>query len=270
MKDKRAILVVSFGTSYQETRERTIDAIEQEIREAFPEFEFRRAYTSPTIRRILKERDGIIIDSVEQALERLAEEGYRYIAVQTTHVICGFEYDRMRAAVDRYRNCFRQVACGSPLLTSDEDYREVAQALEAALADVRRPGTDIVLMGHGTEHAANEAYFKLQQALTQAGLEDFLVGTVEASPTLENMVRRVRERGTGNVVLTPFMVVAGDHACNDMAGDAEDSWKNKFLRDGYQVRCVMKGLGEYASIRKIYAGHAGNAIKAIEQSRFGG
>lgn len=263
MKHRKAILVVSFGTSYRETRERTIEAIERDIREAFPDFEFRRAYTSPTIRRILKERDGIVIDSVEEALELLAAEGYQDVAVQTTHVISGFEYDRMMAAVGSYGEYFRKVSCGRPLLTSKQDYRDVVLALGEELSAFRRPGTDIVLMGHGTEHAANEAYGRLQQEFAEAGLEDFLVGTVEASPTLENMVRLVESRGAEHVVLAPFMVVAGNHACNDMAGDDEDSWKSKFLRDGYQAECVMKGLGEYASIRRIYVEHAGCAVGAL-------
>lgn len=264
MKHRKAILVVSFGTSYRGTRERTIEAIERDIREAFPEFEFRRAYTSPTIRRILKERDGIVIDGVEEALERLAAEGYQDVAVQTTHVISGFEYDRMMAAVGSYGSCFRKVSCGRPLLASKQDYRDVVLALGEELSAFRGPGTDIVLMGHGTEHAANEAYGRLQQEFTEAGLEDFLVGTVEASPTLENMVRLVETRRAEHVVLAPFMVVAGDHACNDMAGDDEDSWKSKFLRDGYQTECVMKGLGEYVSIRRIYVEHAGCAVGALE------
>lgn len=265
MKNKDAVLAVSFGTSYRETREKAIGAIEQEIRDAFPGFEFRRAYTSPTICRILRERDGIEIDNVQEALERLAKDGYERVVVQTTHVICGFEYDRMKETVDSYRDRFAELACGRPLLDMDQDYRDVALVLGEELAEFRKPGTDIVLMGHGTEHAANASYFKLQQALTGAGLEDFLVGTVEASPTLDNMVKRVRERGAGHVVLTPFMVAAGDHAYKDMAGDNEESWKNKFLRDGYQVECVMRGLGEYASIRKIYAEHARRAAETPER-----
>ena len=203
-----------------------------------------------------------ILSQPGQIEEGLKPVSYTHL-VQTTHVISGFEYDRMMAAVDSYREYFRKVSCGRPLLTSKQDYRDVVLALGEELSAFRRPGTDIVLMGHGTEHAANEAYGRLQQEFTEAGLEDFLVGTVEASPTLENMVRLVETRGAEYVVLAPFMVVAGDHACNDMAGDDEDSWKSKFLRDGYQAECVMKGLGEYASIRRIYVEHAGCAVGAL-------
>lgn len=270
MDDRKAILVVSFGTSYQDTREKTIGAVEREIQAAFPEHEFRRAYTSPTIRRILKERDGIAVDSVEEALERLAEEGYRSVIVQTTHVICGFEYERMAETTERFRDRFSELICGMPLLSSEQDYKDVVRALAEGLAEFRSPGTDIVLMGHGTEHAANESYYRLQQAFAEAGMEDFLVGTVEASPTLENMVKLVKQRGSRHVVLTPFMLVAGDHACNDMAGDDEDSWKSKFLRDGYRAECVLRGLGEYGAVRRIYVEHIRRAQEAYEARKASG
>lgn len=263
MKGRKAILAVSFGTSYRDTRERTIGAIERDLREAFLECEFRRAYTSPTIRRILKERDGIVIDSVEQALERLAEDGYSHVAVQTTHVICGFEYDRMTEAVRKYEDSFDRLSWGRPLLDSPQDYEAVVQALAKELASFRKPGRNIVLMGHGTEHEANESYVKLQQTFDKAGLKDFLVGTVEASLTPESIMKLAEKRGIKDVVLVPFMVAAGDHACNDMAGDHENSWKSRFRKGGYQVECVMQGLGEYSDIRKIYVEHTRKAIERL-------
>lgn len=256
---KKAILVISFGTSYRETREKTIEAIEQDLREAFPEYEFRRAFTSPTIMRIMRERDGIVVDNVEQALVRLAEDGYEEVIAQTTHVIRGFEYDRMMETLSQYRDRFVRLVCGAPLLTCEKDYREVVQILAQELGAYRQAGTDLVLMGHGTEHAANDSYGKLQQMFRSEGLEDVLVGTVEASPTLTNMVELVKERRSARVILAPLMVVAGEHAVNDMAGAEEDSWKSRFMRDGYQVDCVMKGLGEYAGIRQMYVRHAREA-----------
>lgn len=259
MKHRKAVLVVSFGTSYQETREKTIEAIERDMQAAFPEWEFRRAYTSPTIRRILKERDGIQVDSVEEALERLAAEGYEEILVQTTHVIGGFEYERMRAAAESFRGQFDRLACGEPLLSSEEDYQAAVRAVAEEMERYRRPGTDLVLMGHGTEHEANEAYGKLQQAFLEQGLEEFLVGTVEASPTLDHMLKLVRKRGSQRILLAPFLVAAGEHAVRDMAGDGENSWKNIFLRNGYQVACLLKGLGEYKAVRRIYVEHARKA-----------
>lgn len=257
--EKKAVLVVSFGTSYQDTREKTLDVIEDEIREAFPEYEFRKAYTSPTIRRILKDRDGIEIDDVEQALARLAREDYHTVIVQPTHVIHGFEYDRMMKAIEGQRKDFAQLVCGEPLLTEEEDYRQSARILGEMYDGYRQDGTDIILMGHGTEHAANEAYRRLQQAFFDENLSDFLVGTVEASPTLENMMSLAGDRKAHRVVLVPYLVVAGEHVIHDMAGDQEGSWKSRFERSGYQVECVMRGLGEYPGIRGMYLHHARQA-----------
>lgn len=256
---KRAVLGVSFGTSHRATRERTLDVMERELGEAYPEREFRRAYTSPTIRRILRERDGIAVDSVEESLKRLLADGYEDVLVQTTHVIPGFEYEGMRETVDGFRGQFSRICCGEPLLSSEEDYRSAARILGRAWADRRQEGTDIVLMGHGTEHAANAAYLRLQQALFAEGLPDFLVGTVEASPTLEHMMELAKDRSARRVVLAPFLVVAGEHAVHDMAGDQADSWKSRCLRAGYQVECVMRGLGEYPEIRAMYLEHARRA-----------
>ena len=262
-KDKKAILVVSFGTSYQKTRERTLDVIERDLREAFAGYEFKRAYTSPTIVRILRERDKIQIDGVEEAFERLVKDGFGTVLVQTTHVIHGFEYDRMKESLTKYQHFIDHLALGEPLLTSGEDYQEVVRVLGQETEAFRRSGTDLIFMGHGTEHAANSSYARLQQTFFQAGLSDCLVGTVEASPTLESMVDLVGRRRSHRVVLTPFLVVAGDHACKDMAGENEDSWKSRFLRKGYQVECLMKGLGEYPGIRQIYVRHAKEAERRL-------
>lgn len=259
--EKKAILVISFGTSYRETREKNIEAVEQEIREAFPGYEFRRAFTSPTIIRIMRERDGILADDVEQALERLLQDGFTEVVAQPTHVIRGFEYDRVAAVIRDFKGRFKSLVCGEPLLTSLEDYREVARILGEEFADCRAQKTDIMLMGHGTEHVANFSYERLQQVFRESGMEDFLVGTVEASPTLSNMVKLVEERRSNHVVLAPLMLVAGDHAINDMAGEDKDSWKSRFIQKGYQVTCRMKGLGEYSGIRELYVRHAKDAVE---------
>lgn len=253
---KKALLVISFGTSYEETRKKTIDAIEQDIQSVFPGYEFRRAYTSPTIIRILKNRDGLRIDNVEQALARLAEDGYRVVVVQPTHVIRGFEYDRMMEILDRFCSRFDVLECGEPLLGSGEDYHKAARIVGEALAGYRRQGTDILLMGHGTEHAAKESYEMLQQAFYEEGFEDCLVGTIEDSPTMEHMIGMVKKRNPSRVLLAPFLVVAGNHALKDMAGDEEMSWKSRFERAGYQVECLLNGLGEYPGIRRMYVEHA--------------
>jgi sirohydrochlorin cobaltochelatase len=259
MNKKKAILVVSFGTSYDETRKKTIEAIEQDIHHAFPDFELRRAFTSPTIRRILKNRDGIEVDDVAGALERLAAEGYRYIIVQPTHVIRGFEYDAVREIIGTYDGRFEQLFLGDALLTSEEDYHAAAQAVLGELEAYRRPDTMIVMMGHGTEHVANESYRKLQHIFEGIGIRDIRIATVEAETELDDLIREIRECGVSRVVLFPFMVVAGDHACNDMAGAEETSWKSRFEKAGFNVQCILRGLGEYAPIREIYVKHAKNA-----------
>lgn len=262
---KKAILVISFGTSYHETRTKNIEAIERDIREAFPDHEFRRAFTSPTIIKIMRERDGLPAEHVEQALERLCSEGFTEVVAQPTHVIRGFEYDRVMEVIRKFQGRFEALVCGEPLLTDMEDYRELVRILGREFAQYRGAKTDIVLMGHGTEHVANFSYERLQRAFLDVGLDDFLVGTVEASPTLQNMVKLVEERGSERVVLAPLMVVAGDHASNDMAGDGEDSWRSRFAAMGYQVECVMKGMGEYADIRRLYVRHAQDAARKAEE-----
>lgn len=260
---KRALLVISFGTSHRGTREKTLDVMERSLQQEFAGYEFRRAYTSPTIVRILKERDGIAVDSVKEALERLLQDGFRTVLAQTTHVIRGFEYDRMKEVLGSYQGDFDKLVCGEPLLAGDQDYYEVVQALGKGLEGYRRPGSDLVLMGHGTEHAANLSYARLQQEFLRQGFDDCLVGTAEASPTLKAMEELIRQRKPGRVVLAPFLMVAGEHACRDMAGDGEDSWKSRFLQRGCEVECVMKGLGEYEGIRQVYIRHAKEAEEGI-------
>lgn len=158
---KKAVLVISFGTSYEETRKKTLDMIERDIREAFPGYAFRRAYTSPTILRILRQRDGICVDDVAGALEGLLRDGYREVVAQTTHVISGFEYDRMIETLEKYREKYDRLVWGKPLLVDQEDYVETVRILAREWEAYRRPGTDLVLMGHGTEHEANLSYARL-------------------------------------------------------------------------------------------------------------
>ena len=263
MEDKRAVLVVSFGTSHQKTREKTLDVIEKDIGAAFEGYDLRRAYTSPTILGILKNRDGIKEDNVEEALEKLIKEGYKTVLVQTTHVICGFEYDRMEKILRQYQGQFDHFAWGEPLLAEDRDYQEAVRILGKEFREYRCPETDLVFMGHGTEHRANVSYEKLQQAFLEEGLSDCLVGTVEASPTLENMEILVQKRQSKKVVLIPFLVVAGEHVQKDMAGEEEGSWKSRFEKSGYEVDCVMRGLGEYPGIRRMYVRHGKEAEKRL-------
>lgn len=262
-EQKPVVLVVSFGTSYNDTREKTIGAIENKIAEDYPEYEVRRAFTSQTIIDKLKKRDNLEIDNVEGAFERLVSDGVKKVVVQPTHLMSGYEYDDLTAVFDQYKSKFEKAAMGKPLLTSDEDLTKVASALPEITKDYNTEGTAVIFMGHGTEHDSNEVYVKLQEKLNAAEANNYYIGTVEASPSLDDMVSAAKEGGYSKVVLEPLMVVAGDHANNDMAGDEDDSWKSVFEKEGFEVECVLQGLGEFEEIQKIYSDHVGEAISSL-------
>ncbi len=260
---RKAVLVVSFGTSFQEARAQTLDRIEMDVRQAFAGYGFRRSYTSPTIRRILKDRDGLQVDDVAQALEGLLADGYRKVAVQPTFVVGGKEYDRMVEMLFQYKGRFERLSWGTPLLEEAQDYRETLQAMEQELGAYRDAGTAVILLGHGTEHAANASYVRLQQTCDELGMEDFMVGTVEDSPLQEQLQRRLLAYGPKRVLLVPFLVAAGNHACRDIASDREGSWKSRMRNAGYETECLMKGLGQYSGIRQIYVRHGKLAAKEL-------
>ena len=261
---KPVILMVSFGTSYNDSRDKTIGAVENAVADAFPDYEVRRAFTSQTIIDILKERDGLEIDNIEQAFDRLVADGVKTLIVQPTHVMSGYEYDDMVAAVDSYKDKFDSIAVGDPLLTSDEDYDKVIAALTKETAEYNQDGTAIVFMGHGTEHSANATYAKLQEKFLEANADNYLVGTVEATPSLDDVLAKAKEGDYTKVVLEPLMVVAGDHANNDMAGDEDDSWKSTFKAAGFEVEIALKGLGEIQDIQQIYVEHVQAAIDTLK------
>ena len=235
---KKALLAVSFGTSYREPLEITIARIEADLAAALRERTLFRAFTSGMILRKLERRDGLHIDDVPQALARLAAEGYEDVLIQPTHILNGDEYDKLCAQAAPWGEKFARLAVGRPLLTAAEDYRAAADALMEALP---APAADeaLVFMGHGRAHCANASDALLEYTRHARGWR-----RLAAHPA----IRRVR--------LQPFMVVAGDHATNDMAGSEEDSWKSRLERAGYPVECVVRGLGEYPAFRALFAAHA--------------
>ena len=249
------ILVVSFGTSFNDSRRLTIGAIENAIREAFPEWSVRRAFTSQIIIDHVNKRDGVKIDNVKEALDRAVENGVKNLIVQPTHLMAGLEYHDLEEEVMSYADAFESITMGENLLAEDGDFEEVAKIITARTAEYDDGETAICFMGHGTEAESNAVYAKMQEVLTADGFENYFVGTVEATPSLEDVMAAVGEGEYKRVVLMPLMVVAGDHANNDMAGDEEDSWKSQFEAEGYSVECVLEGLGQQPEIQQLYVEH---------------
>ena len=262
-KDKE-ILVVSFGTSYNSSRDLTIGGIENAIAKAYPDYTVARAFTADTIIKILKERENLVIDNVDQALTRAANNGVKTLVVQPTHLMDGFEYTDLQKTLSKYEGKFSKVVLSKPLLTSDEDFSRVADAITAKTKKFDDGKTAIVFMGHGTEAASNGVYSKMQGVLSSKGFANYYIGTVEATPSVEDLVKAIGEKGGyKKVVLLPLMVVAGDHATNDMAGDEDDSWKSIFQKAGFEVECVLEGLGQDETIQQIYVDHAKSAIDSL-------
>lgn len=257
------LLVISFGTSYNDSRRLNIGAIENDIEKAFPEFSIRRGFTSNIIIDHVNSRDGILIDDVEAALQRSVDNGVKNLVVQPTHLMNGLEYADLIEAIAQYSDAFEKVAIGEPLLTSDEDFAKVKAALIAQTEKYNDGETAICFMGHGTPADSNSVYSKLQTMFDEDSYENYCIGTVEAKPDIDDVIERVKAGEYRRVVIQPLMVVAGDHANNDMAGD-EDSWKTALEAEGYEVECVIQGLGEDEAIRQIYVEHAQAAVDSIK------
>ena len=261
----REILIVSCGTSYSNSRHVTIGAIEDAIREAYPDYQVRRAFTAQIIIDKLKKEEKIEIDNVKQALDRAVKNGVKTLVVQPTHLMNGLEYNELKKELDKYKDKFDKIALGEPLLTSDDDYKKVIAAITSDTKEYLDGETAICFMGHGTEAKSNKVYSTLQEKLKAAGYNDYFVGTVEAKPSVDDLIAQVKESGKyKKVILQPLMVVAGDHANNDMAGDDKDSWVTKFKAAGFEVKPVLRGLGQIYDIQKIYLEHVKAAIDSLK------
>lgn len=281
---KNEILVVSFGTSFNDSRVKDIKGIEDAMQKAYPKWSVRRAFTSQIIINHVQARDGEAIDNVEQALERAVKNGVENLIVQPTHLMHGAEYDELVKTLDSYQDKFAVVSVAEPLLGEvgndatviNEDKEAAAKAVvetalkEAGFEDAKAAQdekTAIVFLGHGTSHAAKVSYTQMQTQMEQLGLENMWIGTVEGEPeetACEEIIKKVSELGYEHVILRPLMVVAGDHANNDMAGEAEDSWASQMKESGKfeSVECQIAGLGEIADIQKLYIAHTKEAMQA--------
>ena len=258
---ERELLVVSFGTSYNDARRLSIGGIEDALAAAYPDWSVRRAFTSQIVLDHVRERDGVSMDNVGAALQRAMDNGVKELVVQPTHLMNGFEYQELAEEIGNYADAFERVTIGAPLLTSDDDFRRVAEAVLSATADYIDGETAVCLMGHGTEADSNGVYDKMQGVLSDMGARDYYVGTVEAEPSLEDVLASVQAGSYKRAVLEPLMIVAGDHANNDMAGDEPESWKSVFEGAGYETVCVLRGLGELEEIQAIFAEHVQAAME---------
>jgi sirohydrochlorin cobaltochelatase len=264
-KKTKAILLVSFGTTYKETRELTIDSIEENIKNRFSDFEIRRAFTSHMIIKVLRERDGLYIDTPEEALNRLAQEGFSEVIVQSLHIIPGEEYEYVEKVVKSfaYKNVFERIALGRPILhfkgdgeELPDDYSMVVEALKLQLPE----SGAVVFMGHGSPHPANACYACLQMVMRDHNINNVYIGTVEGYPTLDNVINNLRKDSVEEVTLMPLMIVAGDHCMNDMASDEEDSWKTVLVNEGFKVTLYTHGMGENTLVKEIFAQHVEDVI----------
>lgn len=259
----QAILVVSFGTAYQETYTRTIGRIEADIRETYPKYAHYRAWTSEVIRRKVEVRDGIHIFNVEEAMEQMQKDGIRKVLIQPVYMINGAENKKMKDTVIAVNTnaggMFDEILISEPLLASRKDCERVVQMI----ADFGEISSDKVLlfMGHGSEHASDQFYEMLNEELERTGIFFARIGTLQGKLSVAGLLRWAKERRTRRIIMVPFMLTAGEHVLYHMAGDEEISWKRIFEKEGYDVQCVLQGLGEYPEIRAIFLKHLEEAQK---------
>lgn len=262
MFTKKAILVVSFGTSHLDTLDKNIKVIEDDIQVAYPDYKLYRAFTSHMIIKKLKSVNHITINTVSEAINQMKKDGITELLVQPTHIIHGIENDNMIRDINTEKESFSSIKIATPLLSSYSDYIKVVDIT----IDYYKPSDNeaLVLMGHGTTHYANASYPALSYTFAQQGYSNVFVGTVEGYPELDDVISLIKKCPVRSIKLLPFMLVAGDHAKNDMDGSDEDSWKSRFIQEGYQVETIVKGLGELKEIRDLYLEHLKEACIGTE------
>ncbi|CQR74513.1 Sirohydrochlorin cobaltochelatase [Sporomusa ovata DSM 2662] len=270
---KKAILVVSFGTTFADTRKITTEAVEDKIKAAFPDYEVRHAFTSRIIIKRLADRDGLHFDTEKQALDKLKADGYKEIIIQPLHMEAGDEYAKLMHVVDNYKKSFEKISVGRPVLyytgqegEKPDDYLIAIKAMQTQFPKLGK-GEAIALMGHGGLNPSNTAYAALQMKIQDAGLKNVFVFTVEGYPTIENVIKELKDNKIKKVTLMPIMLVAGDHANNDMAGDDKESFKSQLIAAGFKVETYIHGLGENVGIQDIYVQHVKDAITGAYTER---
>ena len=281
---EKELLVVSFGTSFNDSRATDIKGIEDALAQAYPEWSVRRAFTAQIIINHVQARDGEKIDNMDQALERAVANGVKTLVVQPTHLMHGAEYDEMCEALDAYKDKIENIVVAEPLLGEvgsdatviNADKEAVAKAVVAAaeadgsfesMAKAAEEGTALVLMGHGTAHVAKVTYSQMQTQMNELGYKNVFIGTVEGEPeetSCESVIEAVKAAGYTKVVLRPLMVVAGDHANNDMAGADEDSWKSMIEAAGLATECQIAGLGRIDAVQDLYVAHTQAAMDTLK------
>jgi sirohydrochlorin cobaltochelatase len=269
--DQKAIVVVSFGTTFNEAREACIEGVENRIQEAFLGYDVYRAFTSRFVRKRLAERDHIYVDELETVLTMLQSKGYIEVVIQPTHLTPGEEYEKkVVPVVNQFKLEFQKIAIGRPLLFFDgtcsesDDFAIAIEALTLQIPSDKNKDCTIVFMGHGSPHQHNPAYEMMQQHFDRIGL-NAVVGVVEKAdyPNFSDVQQFLKERKSKKIILMPMLLVSGDHANNDMAGAGKESWKEQLLEQGYEVETYMHGLGENIAIQDIYVQHVRDAIKSL-------
>lgn len=262
MNDKARILVASFGTSHLESYQKSILAIEQEIRDAFPVCETEGAFTSKVVIDLLKKKEGIEVLHLEEALQKAANDGIQTLYVQPTHFLKGNDYKRFEDILEGYRGEFSAIVIGEPLLSGEDDIEEVAETVYEAAKEYFDDDAGICFVGHGVDADLNLPYEKLQAVFDRKEYHNCFVGVLKGEPSKETVMHIIREKcDYQRIVLIPLMIAAGSHALTEMAGNNENSWKIYFQNAGYEVECVLNGLGECARIRKIFVEHVKHILE---------
>lgn len=251
--NKNAVVIVSFGTSYESARLKTIDVFINNVQNKYEEHDIYNVFTNPTIRKIIRTRDNIVINDLQTTIKLLKNKNYENIIFQPTYIINGYEFENMRDTIIKHIKDFKSIHIGSPLLTTIDDYDIF---IDEAIKEFNITNNNIyIFVGHGTLHHANATYMALERKFNDRGYVNVFIGTIKCYPSIDTVLKNLQSLNRKKVILIPLLFVAGDHVTNDIFGDEDNSWKSILKRNGYEVDLISKGLGEYQSIRDIYINH---------------